>query len=68
MMIEKGECIVLVCIVGLAAFSAGLGVAIWGNHLEAVDAGVAEWRVNPKTGSCEFVWLPCKEGDTADFR
>lgn len=27
----------------------------------ATEAGVAEWRVDPKTGATEFVWIKCQE-------
>ncbi len=27
----------------------------------AISAGVAEWRVDPKTGETEFVWIKCQE-------
>jgi len=27
----------------------------------AIEAGVAEWRVDPKTGETEFVWIKCQE-------
>jgi hypothetical protein len=32
---------------------------------EAIDHGCAEWRVDPKTGATEFVWLTSK-GETGD--
>jgi hypothetical protein len=56
-----------VCFVGalvmgsVAAINAD-NAAYWRNEhtklrQEAIDHGCAEWRVDPKTGATEFVWL-----------
>ena len=30
-------------------------------HNSAIEAGVAEWQVNPKTGETKFQWKAVKE-------
>lgn len=51
---------------GLLGFIVGAfligGVVVWSMHRSAIEANVAEWRVDPKTGDVEFCWKPCGEG------
>lgn len=47
----------------LCCFVTGKAVSV-GIRADAARAGAAEWRVDPKTGATEFVWLsPPKDED-----
>lgn len=35
-------------------------------RIDAIEAGVAEWTVDPKTGERDFVYLECKEKQKKD--
>jgi hypothetical protein len=51
--------LLVVCVVIGAAcgFSSGRECGSRMLRQEAIDHGCAEWRVDPKTGATEFVWL-----------
>jgi hypothetical protein len=50
--------VVLGFLIGAAVGSCRCGT---GWQEAATEAGVAEWRVDPKTGATEFVWIKCQE-------
>jgi hypothetical protein len=59
--------VVVICCILLVVSGGVIGCAA-GSHLcgadwqkAAVEVGVAEWRVDPKTGETEFVWIKCQE-------
>lgn len=47
--------VILVAVIGLTMW---FTQACW--RAVAIENGVAEWRIDAKTGVTEFAWLPCE--------
>jgi len=61
MLPTTAEVLITLAMPVLLLFVLGFLIGAAGWQESAIEAGVAEWRVDPKTGETEFVWIKCQE-------
>ena len=58
--IMAGVHVALFSMFAFAGFSVGHGNGRDATRREAIEAGVAQWTVDPKTGATTFEWRKCE--------
>jgi hypothetical protein len=58
---DRDAKIILGLVTALILFVFGMGFGVAQTRRQAIEAGVARWRADPKTGDLSFEWIKAGE-------